>query len=131
MGKRWQDRMVVMISVVALLGVTVGATYKLHASNDAPISATLTQNPDQFTGDVRKAYLVARDHPELLAQLHCYCGCEQQDGHKSLLDCYRTNHAASCDICVGEAVTAAKLADEGMPVEQIRDALRQRYDHAS
>src|ERR1700756_1939603 len=121
MGKRWQDRVAMIVSVVALLAVTVGAAYKLHASNYASASTSLTLNPDQFTGDVRKAYRVARDHPELLAQLHCYCGCELQDGHKSLLDCYRTNHAASCDICVGEAVTAAKLADEGMPVEQIRD----------
>src|SRR5208283_3534046 len=49
------------------------------------------------------------------------------DGHKSLLDCFRSTHGATCEICVGEAVTAGQLADNGMPVEQIRETLRQRY----
>jgi hypothetical protein len=131
MGNRWWNRFIVVLGVIALGGVTLGAVYKIHAANDTPAASTLTLNPDQFSGDVRKAYIVARDHPELLAQLHCYCGCEQQDGHKSLLDCYRTNHATSCDICVGEAISAGKLADAGMPVDQIREALHQRYDHGS
>ena len=89
--------------------------------------ASLTLDPEQFQGDTKQAYKVAREHPELLAQLDCYCGCEQHEGHKNLLTCFRTAHGAGCDTCIGEAVTAGKLAEGGMPVDQIRAALKMRY----
>jgi hypothetical protein len=87
----------------------------------------LTLDPRLFQGDVRKAYTVAQDDPALLAQLHCYCGCDKEIGHKNLLDCFRSKHGSTCAICVGEAVEAEQLARQGMPVEQIRDALRARF----
>jgi hypothetical protein len=114
---------------VALLVALAGAgVYRVNAAHSAALVGDgLTLNPDQFQGATRQAYTVAQQHPELLAQLHCYCGCEQHDGHKSLLDCFRGTHGATCETCVGEAVTAGQLADNGMPVEQIRETLRQRY----
>ena len=92
-------------------------------------SLRLTLDPTRFVGDVRKAYQVAQDDPALLAQLHCYCGCDKADGHKNLLDCYRDEHGSHCEICVGEALDAESMAKRGMPVDQIRDALRARYAH--
>jgi hypothetical protein len=89
----------------------------------------VTLDPKQFQGDVRKAYQVAQDDPALLAQLHCYCGCDKADGHRNLLDCYRTEHGAHCEICVGEANDAEAMAKRGMSIDQIRDALRARYAH--
>jgi hypothetical protein len=89
----------------------------------------LTLDPNLFKGEVREAYEIAQKDPALLAQLHCYCGCDKTDGHKSLLDCYRDKHGSTCAICVGEAREAEQLAKQGMPVEQIRDALRTRYGH--
>ena len=113
--------------------VIVGASvWHMRATANAgagDASVSLTQDPALYQGDARQAYLVARQHPELLAQLDCYCGCEEHEGHKNLLDCFRTNHGASCDICVGEAVTAGQMLAQGTPVDQIRDALRARYGH--
>jgi uncharacterized protein with PCYCGC motif len=86
-----------------------------------------TLDPARFSGIVREAYEVAEKNPALLAQLHCYCGCDKEVGHQNLLDCYRDEHGAHCPICTGEAVEAAKLADEGLPVEQIRRVLRDHY----
>ncbi|MGH8324494.1 MAG: CYCXC family (seleno)protein, partial [Steroidobacteraceae bacterium] len=97
----------------------------------AAATPALTLDPNLFQDDTRAAYKVAQEHPELLAQLDCYCGCEQHEGHKNLLDCFRTNHGAGCDTCVGEAVAAGKLAEGGMPVGQIRQALHDRYAHGS
>ena len=34
------------------------------------------------------AYQFAVDRPDLLAQIPCYCGCGQLDGHKNNLDCF-------------------------------------------
>jgi len=89
----------------------------------------MTLDPKLFNGDVRKAYVVAEQDPALLAQLHCYCGCDKQEGHKNLLDCFRDKHGSTCAICVGEAVEAEVLAQQGMPIEQIRDTLRDKFAH--
>lgn len=42
---------------------------------------------------VARAYRVASEIPEVLAQQPCYCYCDKY-GHKSLLDCYTSDHAA-------------------------------------
>ena len=87
----------------------------------------LTLDPNQFVGPARQAYEVAEKNPALLAQLHCYCGCDRIYGHQNLLDCYRGDHGSKCEICIGEAMIAAQLSEQGSPVEQIRDALRRQY----
>jgi len=87
----------------------------------------LTLDPNQFAGPVREAYKYAGENPGLLAHLHCYCGCDKAEGHQSLLDCYRGMHASSCEICTGEVLMAKRMADQGSPVDQIRDAIRRNF----
>src|SRR5208337_4680754 len=91
----------------------------------------LTLDPNQFVGPVKEAYKFAEQNPALLAQLHCYCGCDKTDGHQNLLDCFRDTHGSTCAICCGEARDAESMASRGMAIEQIRDALRARYSHGS
>jgi len=104
---------------------------QLAASGDPAAKLRITLDPQNFQGTVREAYEVAEKDPALLAQLHCYCGCDKTDGHKNLLDCFRDTHGSTCAICCGEARDAESMASRGMPVEQIRDALRARYAHGS
>ena len=125
-------RWIIAATVVGLVVIIGFGAWQMRAAADSSAvgaSASLTQDPTLYQGDTRQAYTVARDHPELLAQLDCYCGCEQHEGHKNLLDCFRTDHGASCDICIGEAVTAGQMLSQGTPIDQIRDALRARYGH--
>jgi hypothetical protein len=117
--------------VVGLLIFMAAAVYQLRAADSAAISNSLTLDPNLFEGKTRQAYVVAQQHPDLLAQLHCYCGCEQHEGHKNLLDCFRTNHGAGCATCVGEAVMAGQLYDNGTPVDQILATLHERYANGS
>ena len=128
-----KDRPIAIAGIVVMMAAIVAGALTACRSSAKPVApapaASLTLDPGQFQGDTKQAYIVAQQHPELLAQMHCYCGCEQHEGHKSLLDCFRDRHGAGCEICVGEAITAGKLADGGMPVDQIRDALRDRYSH--
>ena len=42
---------------------------------------------------VERAYQVAAEIPEVIAQQPCYCYC-QGHGHHSLLDCYASDHGA-------------------------------------
>jgi len=104
---------------------------QLAVAGDAGARLRITLDPRNFQGNVREAYEVAEKDPALLAQLHCYCGCDKSDGHKNLLDCFRDTHGSTCAICCGEARDAESMASRGMAIEQIRDALRARYSHGS
>jgi Protein of unknown function with PCYCGC motif len=98
-------------------------------ARDASLKSSngITLAPKLFVGPVRKAYTIAEQNPMLLAQLDCYCGCEKNEGHKSLLDCYRSRHGATCQICTNEVLDASRLFDGGMAPEQIKETLRRRY----
>lgn len=84
-------------------------------------------DPKRFTGQVRDAYQAATDNPALFVQLHCYCGCDRTAGHKSLLDCYRDMHGATCGICTGEALEARRMFNQGATLDAIRAALRAHF----
>lgn len=44
---------------------------------------------------VSKAYRIAHEIPEVLAQQPCYCNCGDSFGHESLLDCFASDHGAT------------------------------------
>jgi hypothetical protein len=54
-----------------------------------------TLDPALFVGKASLAHRVAREIPDVLDRLYCYCGCDRSAGHKSLLSCYTDNHAAT------------------------------------
>lgn len=54
-----------------------------------------TLPPDRFYGSVRSAYAAAREIPEVLDQLYCYCRCRENFDHLNLLTCYTDNHAST------------------------------------
>jgi hypothetical protein len=37
---------------------------------------------------IKETYIMAATYPEVVASVPCYCGCNEQDGHMSNLDCY-------------------------------------------
>jgi hypothetical protein len=59
--------------------------------------------------------------------LYCHCNCSRTFGHRSLLTCFESDHAAYCDICMGEAMTAARLAQKGGSLEEIRAAIERQF----
>jgi len=98
----------------------------LQAPNRASLGPSL--DPERFTGITRDAYRVAKQIPTTLAQLPCYCHCDEEFGHKSLYSCYQDVHAASCAVCVNEALLALTLErDQKLTPEQIRERIMQQY----
>jgi len=53
-----------------------------------------TLSPVLFVGKTAAAYQVAREIPETLAQIYCYCRCDKSVGHKSLLYCFSDDHGS-------------------------------------
>ena len=118
---------VVAIAFAGYSSLHTGQSAAGNAVNSAGQQLRITLDPQRFQGTVRQAYEVAERDPALLAQMHCYCGCDRQEGHKNLLDCFRDEHGSKCAICVGEARDAEAMAGRGVPIDQIRDTLRARY----
>ena len=54
-----------------------------------------TLDPALFVGKAAAAHKVAREIPEVLDQLYCYCHCDKHMGHTSLLSCSTDGHAAT------------------------------------
>ena len=87
-----------------------------------------TLSPESFSGITRDAYRAVREIPVTIAQLPCYCHCDQGFGHKSLYSCFEDDHASHCDVCVRETVLAFKLEKEQkMTPAQIRDTIVAQY----
>jgi len=76
-----------------------------------------------------KAYTYATEHPEVLEQIPCYCGCGSHGSvasggkpHKSVRDCFISDngtyddHASFCDTCVGIAMKAESYFPNGIPI---------------
>ncbi|HZH40605.1 MAG TPA: CYCXC family (seleno)protein [Gemmatimonadales bacterium] len=79
------------------------------------------------TPGAAEAYAVARQVPQVLDGLYCHCDCSKHMGHRSLLTCFTGDHAAQCDICMGEAMLAGKMAAAGNSLDQIRKAIDQQF----
>jgi len=86
-----------------------------------------TLPPEQFTGKVRKAYQAAKEIPQTLTQLPCFCYCDTI-GHKSLHSCYVDDHATGCTVCVDTALLASELKQQGLGDSEIRDRVIAKYN---
>ena len=79
--------------------------------------------PASFFADnpnVLRTYQLARKIPATLDGIYCYCHCKENMGHRSLLSCFQSQHGAGCDICLGEAETAAQMQADGKSLQEIR-----------
>lgn len=54
-----------------------------------------TMSPSAFSGVIASTYQIAREIPEVLDQIYCYCKCKENFGHLSLLTCYLDRHAST------------------------------------
>ena len=105
--RRRRIRLSIIVLVLAL--VAVAAAWEWRATSPLPATSAsspdrtpvprretrLTLEPALFTGKAAEAYRVARDMPEVLDQLQCYCACGSEYGHVSLLSCYVDGHGST------------------------------------
>ena len=89
-----------------------------------------TLSPELFTGNTRLAYRAAKEIPQTLAQLPCYCHCDRGHNHKSLYSCFESEHGENCGICIGEAIMAYSLEKQRVAVSEIRQRVIAAYGQA-
>jgi len=119
-----------LVAVVATLAGRNGRPVDGHA----PVVVTAGRSDASFVLDParfadsrqREAYAAARQIPAVLNQLYCWCGCKENPAthHRSLLQCYESDHASQCDICMGEAMIARSLVEQGVTdLRRIQDQI--------
>jgi hypothetical protein len=86
-------------------------------------------NPGQFRGQVKRAYADAQSNPAVASKVFCYCGCDKHAGHRSLKDCFASDHGTYCNTCRDEMIRAAQLARGGTPIAQIRQNIDSEYSN--
>jgi hypothetical protein len=96
--------------------------YHKSAKDAQPLPRTLP--PSQFSNPlIAEAYEIAGEIPDVLAQQPCYCHCDRELGHTSLLDCFTSTHTAGCGICMGETFFAYRMAKQGKTPAEIREGI--------
>ncbi|NQT69502.1 MAG: hypothetical protein HQ552_07965 [Desulfobacteraceae bacterium] len=86
-----------------------------------------TLSPALFVGKAARTYKIARENPELLDSIYCYCNCKKSFGHKSLLTCFVDKHALNCDICQDQALYADSLYQKDNDIAKVRVAVDKRF----
>jgi hypothetical protein len=86
-----------------------------------------TLSPAMFSGQTREAYQIAKDIPQTLAQLPCFCYCDYSVGHKSLHSCFEDEHGVGCPLCQDSVIMAKELKEDGYNIDQIREKLIAKY----
>ncbi len=67
--------------------------YNRSAAAARPLPRTLPPEYFRRSPLVARAYQIAGEIPTVIAQQPCYCRCDRL-GHRSLLDCYASDHGA-------------------------------------
>lgn len=76
--------------------------------------------PDAIT---QNAYAMAAKIKPVLYQQPCYCHCDKELGHGSLLDCFAGMHAAVCNVCKWEGIYAYTQTKKKKTPAQIREGI--------
>ncbi len=111
------------------LGLSACSSAGHHPTPRENITGAKVLAASTFGEDLRlvRAYTAAREMPEVFDGLMCYCMCEKNFGHRSLLTCYESEHAAACDICLTEGTMAMQMHHQGRSLEEIRQAIDAQF----
>ncbi len=113
----------VILAVVVAGGVVAGIL--LSGGKPADYGIALggeyrdTMSPARFIGKTAKSYWVAKQIPEVLDKVYCYCRCQESHGHKSLKTCFVDRHGAMCGVCMNEALMSYDLYKKGYDTKDI------------
>lgn len=99
-----------------------GGSSSHHPDPRPDVTAASIVPAERYAADpsVARVYTMARQIPNVLDGLFCYCECARNFGHRSLLSCFESDHGADCDVCLREAALAAQLAAQGKSLDEIR-----------
>lgn len=98
------------------------------AAPDAAAGVNKVLDSSRFTDQrVRTAYEAAKQYAHVLESIYCYCRCKENIGHRALVECFETEHGSNCDVCMNEAIIAARMTADGKTPKEIQKAIDAYY----
>jgi hypothetical protein len=115
------------VSSAVLVGGSPQDTNSTPSYHRSPPSGPLrvTLDPALFADDhgAYVAYSLANKIREVLYQEPCYCYCNKDRGHQSLLDCFTNRHGRFCNVCRMEVIYTYFKTREGKTPSEIREGM--------
>ncbi len=103
-------------------------TRLVHPQAALDNSGGATLDPALFTdAKTKDSYAAAREIPDVLKELPCFCGCMLSHAHKNNLFCFMDEHGSACLICQDIALDARTMRRNGASVTEIQDNIRMKY----
>jgi len=117
-----------LVAALVLFMRTNSASAHEHPTPRAGAEHMHTESPDRYGAypEAKEVYKLAASIRSTLDGLFCYCYCKG-GGHYSLLDCFKDDHGAGCDVCLGEARLAYNMVQQGASLDQIRAAIDAQF----
>lgn len=131
--KKGNNTLIIAAAALLLLAAIAYAVFNGGPAQDKP--NTDIKFPDYVYTDALalNAYTYATNHPDVLEQIPCYCGCGGHSGHRFLRDCFihddwnYDEHARYCDVCIGEAMKVQNYLAAGKTLKEARALIDQEY----
>lgn len=132
-----EKKLIVSIAILCALAAVTLVVFLPHAPAESADAAGLPAYA-RMSAAIEEAYLYAKENPDKLNGINCYCGCMQMlhDNriHKrGLLDCFINDdgsyddHGASCAMCVTDTLQVKSLYAQGMTKDQIKAIIDAKY----
>lgn len=121
-----------LVAVVMVGASDASGSHPEPRADATTVQAQQVVGPERYATHPRIAevYAQAAEIPDVLDGLYCYCDCSQHSDHYSLLDCFKSDHGAGCDVCLTEAALAYRLHKEGKSLQEIRKTVDGLYGGA-
>ena len=126
-----------MLFAALLAGCSSGEPAREPVSQPPESAPSIVASPDgpnkvldaaAFTdARVRDAYVAAKKYAHVLESIYCYCRCKENIGHRALVECFESDHASNCDVCMNEAMIAARMTEQGKTPKEIQKAIDAFY----
>lgn len=81
-------RILAIIAAVSITGAAGVGIWKLSQDSGKSVELPSFVYDSMAPTDTPRAYQGAIDHGDVFAEVRCYCGCEETEGHDSLRDCF-------------------------------------------
>src|SRR3990172_7541357 len=133
--KKKGNNTLIIGAVAVILLAAIGYVFFSGADSNKDKQDSNIKFPDYVYTDALalKGYTYATNHPDILEQIPCYCGCGGHSGHRFLRDCFikddRTyeEHARYCDVCIGEAMKVQSYLASGKTLKEARALIDNEY----
>ncbi len=140
--KKGNSTLIIGVVAVILLAGVGYAVLSGGGSSQKPTTTNQLKLPSFAYKDAMtlKGYTYATQHPDILEQIPCYCGCgghgsAASDGkpHRFLRDCYINDnwqyddHASNCDTCLAIASKVQDYLAAGKTLKEARALIDQEY----